>query len=271
MPGLTNKSTMWSGTQFNIKAFADQQNAAAQLRWTCLGQLEECPETKRQHYQFAIKTPHVRMSQVVKVFPGAHIEVCRNKDALLQYVVKEETRVGDLPEVSDLFPSLDATLIMFCKWAMTKNIPYDREGQRIRLNGQAWLDYFDEWVDHVAIPKEKLRVESIAVNPATRSLIKKYMNGIYGRTMLEREEKRLLEAKAEGPKLHGGQTDRQTAQEIVSPRGITSDGQFTSSSDDSEAEREEDASESWTEDEEDEGSSYEGTDASSESYSESKD
>jgi len=259
---MTNKSTMWSGTQFNLKAFADQQNAAAQLRWTCLGQLEECPETKRQHYQFAIKTPHVRMSQVVKVFPGAHIEVCRNKDALLQYVVKEETRVGDLPEVSDLFPSLDATLIMFCKWAMTKNIPYDREGQRIRLNGQAWLDYFDEWVDHVAIPKEKLRVESIAVNPATRSLIKKYMNGIYGRTMLEREEKRLLEAKAEGPKLHGGQTDRQTAQEIVAPRGITSDA---SSSGDEDTEEQDEEFE--TEDDEEsaeggEGSSYEGTDCS---------
>ena len=97
MPGLTNKSTMWSGTQFNIKAFADQQNAAAQQQWTCLGQLEECPETKRPHYQFAIKTPHIRMSQVVKTFPGAHIEVCRNKDALLQYVAKEKLGLENSP------------------------------------------------------------------------------------------------------------------------------------------------------------------------------
>ena len=214
MPGLTNKSTMWSGTQFNIKAFADQQNAAAQQQWTCLGQLEECPETKRPHYQFAIKTPHIRMSQVVKTFPGAHIEVCRNKDALLQYVAKEETRIGELPEVSNLYPSLDETLRRFCEWARYKNIPYDREGNRRRITGNFWLEYFDEWIDGTAIPVDKLRVESIAVNPATRSLVKRYMNGIYQRTVVERDAK--LQAQLE--KLHDGQTDRQTGENNISPR-----------------------------------------------------
>jgi len=249
---------MWSGTQFNIKAFADQQNAAAQLGWTCLGQLEECPETKRQHYQFAIKTPHIRMSQVVKVFQGAHIEVCRNKDALLQYVAKEETRIGALPEVSSLYPTLDATLQLFCEWARFKALPYDRQGQRQRINGQAWLEYFDEWVDNVAIPVKKLRVESIAVNPATRSLVKRYMNGIYGRTVLEHNEKQAAEAQ----KSHDGQTDRQTGENNISPRGIPNDAESTSSGNDSEAEREEDSSQSWTEEEEEQGSADEGTDAS---------
>jgi len=268
MPDMKNKSTMWSGTQFNIKAFADQQNAAAQLGWTCLGQ-QEGTKTDRPHYQFAIKTPHVRMSQVVKVFPGAHIEVCRNKDALLQYVVKEETRIGPLPEVSNLYPTLDAMLVRFCEWAQYKNIPYDREGQRTRVAGQFWLEHFDTWVDTVAIPVEKLRVESIAVNPATRSLVKRYMNGIYGRTMLEK----LHKLEAEQKESLEGQTDRQTSENNISPRGITKDGESTSSGDDSEAEREEDTTQSWTEDEEegDEDSSYAGTDASGESYSESQD
>lgn len=245
MPGLTNKSTMWSGTQFNLKAFADQQNAAAQQKWTCLGQLEECPDTKRQHYQFAIKTPHVRMSQVVKTFPGAHIEVCRNKDALLKYVGKEETRIGQLPEVSNLYPSLDETLRRFCEWARTKNIPYDREGQRMRVHGSFWLEHFDQWIDTVAIPVEKLRVESIAVNPATRSLVKRYMNGIYARTVAER----LATLDAELEKIHGGQTDRQTGQNVVVPMVITSDGEPSGSSDDEEEREEEEE--------------YEGSDGSS--------
>jgi len=266
MPGLTNKSTMWSGTQFNIKAFADQQNAAAQLRWTCLGQLEECPETKRQHYQFAIKTPHVRMSQVVKVFPGAHIEVCRNKDALLQYVVKEETRVGDLPEVSDLFPSLDTTLRLFCEWAQYKHIPYDREGQRTRVAGQFWLEHFDQWVDTVAIPVNKLRVETIAVNPATRSLVKRYMNGIYGRTMLEKRE----QLDAQPAESLDGQTDRQTSENNISPRGITSDASSSGGEEDTEEQEEFSTEDGETTTEGDEDSSYEGTDSGSQPDSETQ-
>lgn len=250
---------MWSGTQFNIKAFADQQNAAAQLGWTCLGQLEECPETKRQHYQFAIKTPHIRMSQVVKVFQGAHIEVCRNKEALAAYVGKEETRIGALPEVSNLYPSLDATLQLFCEWARFKALPYDRQGQRQRINGQAWLEYFDEWVDNVAIPVKKLRVESIAVNPATRSLVKRYMNGIYGRTVLEHNEKQAAEAQ----KSHDGQTDRQTGENIISPRGITDDASSSGDEDTEEQDEEFETEDGETITEGDEGSSDQSTDASS--------
>jgi len=260
MPDMKNKSTMWSGTQFNIKAFADQQNAAAQQGWTCLGQLEETKEG-RPHYQFAIKTPHIRMSQVVKTFQGAHIEVCRNKDALLQYVVKEETRIGELPAVSNLYPSLDAMLMRFCEWAQYKNIPYDREGQRTRVAGQFWLEHFDTWVDTVAIPVEKLRVESLAVNPATRSLVKRYMNGIYGRTMLEK----LHKLEAEQKESLEGQTDRQTSENIIPPRGITNDASSSGDEDTEEQGEEFETEDGETITEGDEDSSYEGTDSGSES------
>lgn len=254
---MKNKSTMWSGTQFNIKAYADQQNAAAQQGWTCLGQLEETKEG-RPHYQFAIKTPHIRMSQVVKTFQGAHIEVCRNKDALLQYVVKEETRIGELPAVSNLYPSLDATLLMFCEWARTqRHMMYDTQGTRRKPSGQLWLEYFDQWVNEVAIPVRELRVETLAVNPATRSAVKRYMNGIYERSIriMSREEDQRLQAAVDR------QTDRQTDENIIPPRGITSDGQSTSSSIDTEDE---------TVDQED-GEEYEGSDGSEDSTDQGSD
>ena len=61
---------------------------------------------------------------------------------------------------------------------------------------------------------EALRVESLAVNPATRSLVKRYMNGIYQRSITTR----LLQAEKEARDALEGQTDRQTAGIILPPR-----------------------------------------------------
>ena len=218
---MTNRATLWSGTQFNITAFEGQQNAAKQKGWTCLGQLEECPETKRQHYQFAVKTGQVRMSEVCKTFQGAHIEVCRNKDALLQYVNKKETRVGELPPVSDLYPTLDATLTMFVQYLrdQERNPANDDEGFRTRLSGDKWLTIFDEWVENVAIAKQRLRIETLAINPATRSAVKRYMNGIYTRhsSEIREEESRQRDLTWER------QTDRQTVEINVAEDSIQED------------------------------------------------
>lgn len=220
---MTNRATLWSGTQFNLTAFEGQQNQAKQKGWTCLGQLEECPETKRQHYQFAVKTPQVRMSEVCKIFQGAHMEVCRNKDALLQYVVKEETRVGELPPVSDLYPTLDATLTMFVQYlrSQERNPANDDEGFRTRVSGERWLTIFDEWVENVAIAKQRLRIETLAINPATRSAVKRYMNGIYTRHSAEIREEEARERDAAWDR----QTDRQTAEINVAEDIIPDAGQ----------------------------------------------
>ena len=59
------------------------------------GGMEECPDTKRQHFQGALNTNSVRFSQVKNWLPKAHIELARNKEALKKYVMKEETSIGD--------------------------------------------------------------------------------------------------------------------------------------------------------------------------------
>lgn len=216
MGKFENKSAWWSGTQYNLTAFPDQQNDAAQRGWQVRGQLEECPTTKREHYQFAINTGYgPRMSAVMKVFQGAHIEPARKEEALKNYVVKEETRVGQLPPVSNLYPTMDQTLDMFVQYIRDKRQRpnMDDEGFTCHLDGEKWLVLFDEWVNDVAIAKLCLRVETLAVNPATRSAVKRYMNGIFKRHMKEQISKK-------------DETDRQTDRqaEIMSrPPSTTKD------------------------------------------------
>jgi len=76
-----------------------------------------------------VKTPQVRFSAVKKAFPRAHIEVARNPAALATYVSKEETRVGQLPGKSELYPSQAKTFGMFVDWIEDDTMaPQGRKG-----------------------------------------------------------------------------------------------------------------------------------------------
>jgi hypothetical protein len=187
---------MWSGTQFNLKAFEGQRNEAARAGWTTIGQLEECPDTKRQHYQFAVKTPQVRMSQVRKMFCGAHIEEARNKAALEQYVNKEETRIGDMPKVSELYPTLDQywtliyeTLIMGSTDKNFRVVPVERtHWYRDTMSKDqilAALDYAS-----AELIESGYRVETHAVNPQVRSAFAKFSTSLFKRAYADRQTDR---------------------------------------------------------------------------------
>lgn len=223
----TKRATCWSGTQFNLKAFEVQQNEATQLGWTVKGQLEECPETKRQHYQFAVKTPQVRMSQVRKVFPGAHIEEARNPKALMQYVNKEETRIGDLPAVSEMYPSLAKLWEIMFNY-MIKEKYFIVEDGKISANfRRPWnkcvsLEWFDEFIS-LSI-QDGYHIETMAVNPQTRSCWKLYAYSIVVRQLT-------LFRKS----LEDRQTDRQvefsSQQEDITNASAEQDDEGTSGSD----------------------------------------
>lgn len=100
------KGTHWSVTQFGIAEGEEQMAFAHQRGWAVQGQQETCPTTDRKHWQLYVHTPHTRMSQVIKHFRGAHVEPARNVPALQHYVVKEETRSGELPDLSK-YPTLN--------------------------------------------------------------------------------------------------------------------------------------------------------------------
>lgn len=59
------------------------------------GGLEECPRTKRIHFQGCLITKHIRFSQVKKWLPRSHIERAIKKEALIKYAMKQETSIGE--------------------------------------------------------------------------------------------------------------------------------------------------------------------------------
>jgi hypothetical protein len=193
----TIKKTLWSGTQFVLEVFKSQREDALRLGWICEGQLEECPDTGRKHYQFAVKTPQVRMSQVIKVFKGAHIEPARNKDALLQYVKKEETRVGDMPEVDvNKFPTADKFLNLVCQELLDTNaVPKSFRmiiGEGEWYNGRVHDDDKLGALDYATsqLIRKGIVCELHAVNPQIRSAWKKFSTDICFRFIEDRQTAR---------------------------------------------------------------------------------
>lgn len=89
--------TWWSVTGFNDE-IAMLESPEAFPNWLCrvYGGREECPKTKTLHFQGALQCNWaVRMSQVKKWLPTAHLEPARKQWALEKYAMKAETSVGD--------------------------------------------------------------------------------------------------------------------------------------------------------------------------------
>jgi len=207
----TVKASFWSGTQFAIKTFPEQRALAEQRGWKVDGQEEKCETTGRLHIQFWVKTPHMRRSQVSKIFQGAHLEPAKNVAALKNYCQKEETRVGDMPEASHKYPTQDKLFALFASWlhgilTCNKRSHYPRDGEE-------WLRRFDQCCESLIVTG--YRVESLAVNPAVRSAIKKFGDAIYHRHISEK-----FEEEAENHPVEDSQTDRQAelfSQSVVIP------------------------------------------------------
>lgn len=171
------RATFWGpNTQFGLVAYPEQRALAEQRGWKVEGQEEKCPTTGKIHYQFWVKTPQVRMSEVKKIFAGAHIEVARNVKAVQQYCQKEETRSGQLPQSSDKYPTQDKLFGLFASWIQQR---YANGRGRFPKSGEDWLINLDMCCE--ALIRDGYRVESLAVNPAVRSAIKKFGSAIYDR------------------------------------------------------------------------------------------
>lgn len=213
MPSDT-RASHWSVT-INNPIPADEENIALarQRGWKVEGQLER-GENGTPHYQLAVRTPQVRFSAVKKQFPRAHIEVARNSAALVQYVVKEETRVSALTTEQSQYPSQQ----MVWQWFGSLNITEEKLSSEYRVyvaqcanrevspkRAYDWKqEYMLEQFDRVMAEKisEGYYCELIAVNPQIRSAVKKF-----GVAICQRH--------------HRQKTDRQTGENIVAVSGIT--------------------------------------------------
>lgn len=194
IPMSTQRATCWSITINNPTPQDEEYIALARQKgWTIDGQRERGAQGT-EHYQLVARTPQVRFSQVKKAFPRAHIEVARNAPALTAYVHKTDTRVSELPTGQELYPSLSKFWDLIFEDLVACGIdPRSVHGYSER----SACAYLDQAVDHII--RKGYHVETLAVNPQTRSAFAKFSSALFWRWETRR------------------QTDRQTAENNVAP------------------------------------------------------
>lgn len=188
------RGSCWSVT-INNPTPADEEEVqlARQKGWNVEGQVE-MGDNGTPHYQLMVKTPQVRFAAVKKAFQRAHIELARNPAALGEYVSKQETRVGELVEKSDKYPSVGKLweLIYHELTAYWKHDADERccwgEWDRGRVK---WLPHGKEFnLEHFDIAIEVLirkgyNVEMMAVNPQIRGSFAKFPAAILTKAMVK--------------------------------------------------------------------------------------
>lgn len=192
----TVKSTYWSLT-INNPTQQDDENIvlAIQKGWKITGQ-KEAGENGTIHYQAMLHTPNqTRFSAVKKIFPRAHIEIAKNPIALRQYVEKEETRIGQLTEESRYYPTLSKYWILITEILIEDSISLSylkrkMDSQNITLEralfdigGLENYDLADLDFATGQLIRLGYHVETIAVNPSTRSAWKNYFRPIIMRSL----------------------------------------------------------------------------------------
>lgn len=204
MSDKQERGNCWSLT-INNPTQTDEYNiqTARQRGWKVEGQKEKGDEGT-EHYQLIVKTPQVRFSAVKKQFPRAHIEKARNAAALEKYVKKEDSRIGQLPETLDKYPSLAKLWDMLYDY----HVKHYCGGSHDPLdfitipNDEKRLEMFDNFIaDSI---RKGYHVETMGVNPQVRSCVKNYFNAMMVRSRNIRR-----------------QTDRQTDNILVSSKSIT--------------------------------------------------
>lgn len=178
---MSERATCWSITINNPSE--EELKPSLPAKWSMSGQLEKGEEEGTVHYQGMLKTPQVRFSAVKQVFPRAHIEVARNKQALEKYVHKEETRLSTVNDHSSNIPSLfDYQHTIARKWNRTDFAVYVERHDGKLSDDDIALQYVDDLVAN-DIRAGVCGVEYIAINPMWRSAWKKFW-----RAMIHREQ-----------------------------------------------------------------------------------
>lgn len=108
------KSTWWSVVSFKEEEIRLMQGPEyPEFVERVIGGLEECPTTKRLHFQGALKCRRqMRMKQIKDWLPTSKLEIARQPEALKKYCMKEETAVGAKKEVVNSTPHVTVRKVM---------------------------------------------------------------------------------------------------------------------------------------------------------------
>lgn len=179
-----NRSTWWSITSFESSEIESLKN---QTKWPpqlleVLGGMEICPSTGAQHYQGALHyNRQVRFSAVKRFLPKAHIEACKNVEALKKYVMKPETACGEkqvIKSVNKFYRPCDILYLMakkFVEAEMTLDDIYnDPDGckyyrvlmRRVIKDDITVVNYVDgklkqNWIDFYSVFINRVRADSL--------------------------------------------------------------------------------------------------------------
>ena len=230
---MSERASNWSVT-INMKTIskdkADEfiQNAR-QSGWEVNGQLEQ-GEQGTEHYQLHVKTPQVRFSAVKRMFPTAHIEVARNVKALKQYVNKEESRIGALPDKDEKYVTSSGLWLMVYREFKPSRTCDDKDGWNegecsgepdgeVRFYHESDQRQLDKdplaWLDMVVsrFIRRGIFVDQLITNPAIRSFWKKFYSDILYRA---RQEDRQTDRQAEILSRQGGITSEDAGEDSSS-------------------------------------------------------
>lgn len=181
---MTDRATCWSITINNPTA-DDLKPSFPNNKWVMTGQIEK-GEEGTEHYQGMLTTPQVRFSAVKKCLPRAHIEVAKNRNALANYVNKEDTRIRQVENISNNIPTLfDYQHTIALKWNDIEFAQFCDQYDDVRFTklgiDEIALEYVDKLVAN-DIEDGVCGIEYIAINPMWRSAWKKFW-----RQMISRE------------------------------------------------------------------------------------
>ena len=201
----TDKSARWAFTAYEgqYSLFKQMPPGVAEWGWN----VEICPETNREHYQGYLRlTQQQRFAWVRKNFPGVHMKIARNWEALLNYCKKEETRapgtepVAQTNDIPTHFSYADEVgLRIFQRAKMSPDIA---EFQYESWDGSEAL-FHVEAIVRLDIASGRRGLQWIASNPAWKAMWKPYWL----------EHIRGCGARATSPQ----KTDRQTDTKLNSP------------------------------------------------------
>jgi len=246
------RATCWSLTinmgATKMETIEEWIHSARARGWRITGQVEKAPTTGTLHYQLMLQTPQTRFAAIKRAFPTAHIEIAKRKIALSQYVVKEDTRVADLPQEDEKYPTAAKFWVLVYKHHQTGNTSgwdesdedavrfYDDNRQKeLEANPLAFLD-----LTAADLIRRGYVIDHLITNPAIRSFWNKFHSEVLFRTRaVDRQTDRQKEL------LDDAQTDAQSdsGREDGSDTEATSDScSETGSEEPSDADSETDAS-----------------------------
>lgn len=143
---MDTRSSRWAFTAFEAQwpLFDNMPPVVKDAGW----QIEIAPDTQKKHYQgYLLTSSTQRFAAMRKLFPGVHLEVAKNWQALVAYCKKKETAVpGSQKEYHSTFMNKFQFMDYLCDRIVSEYVDHRErefeflERQLIRLGNEYVLD-----------------------------------------------------------------------------------------------------------------------------------